>query len=468
MNKKNDNRDEKKINVETHENIVTKKILWSPMLIIQGYLSIVLFLFLFGPWPWPTNNKLLVSIYLITAQLLVVVGFYFSLKKKYIPSMKNKLRFKKKLNINKIIKILLFISIILFIPTYLSRVGINSFNIGMFFDSFINGLMDPGEQYHNKLGIQDQVSTNLFLLILTLIISPFSWLLFPLTIVYWKQINYKYKFGVIVLLLLDTISWISIGTNKGIFDNVFIVAFSLLIKMSLENKSTKKIMTISKSKSKMLIFSLLGLLGAITYFINAIISRLGRVNYYYRAADIYVNENSLVMQIIPDFFKDIIIVISSYTTQGYYALSLAMNETFTSTYGFGNSWFLLSIYEMLTGNSELELKTYPFKLMKYGWDPYINWHSIYTWLASDFSFIGTLFIMLIIGYFFGEVWKSVLFKHNIFAIGLFVLLMIMFMYFPANNQIFAFTQTFFSFWGLFFLWILTSKVKIVKEKKIWK
>jgi len=442
--------------------VINNKILWAPMKLVQLYLSIVFVLFVFGPWPWPVNNRLSVNSYLISAQFLLFLGYYLSLKSKTIVVVREKMKQKKlkNININKLIRILLLISIVFFVPAYMSRVGLDSFNISEVYDAFINGLLNPGEQYHYKLSTQGQVPTNTTILLITAISAPFRWLLVPLTIVHWKSIKRKYKVGVMIFLFLDTISWISIGTNKGIFDNVFILAFSVLIKTSLENRSLKNVMTFSKSKLKMIVISVSSLLAAILYLINAITSRLGKLSNYYRAANIYVNEDSFVMKIMPDFLENIVIVITSYTTQGYYALSLAMKENFTTTFGFGNSWFLLNIYEKISGSTALEASTYPFKLLKYGWDPYINWHSIYTWLASDYSFIGTLIIMVIIGYFFGEIWKSVIFKQNIYAIGLFVLMMIMFMYFPANNQIFAFTNTFSAFWGLFFLWLFSYKIKL--------
>ena len=153
-------------------------------------------------------------------------------------------------------------------------------------------------------------------------------------------------------------------------------------------------------------------------------------------------------------------MLSSYLNQGYYGLSLALEQSFTPTWGIGNSWFTLSIYERLTGDYFLRGRTYPFKLESLGWDPYVNWHSMYTWLASDFSFLGTLLVVLLLAWLLASVWKSLLINHNIFALGLFILLMIMFMYLPANNQIFAFADTYITFWIFLIGWIFTEKIRI--------
>lgn len=436
------------------------KSLWAPMKFVQIYLSFVFILFIFGPLPWPVENKFLVNLYLIMAQLLLLFGYFLSVKKRRIGYGNQGVIQKQNINIEKLIKYLMFISFGVFIANYLSRVGLSSFNFIEAYDNFINGLINPGHQYYEKLISSEQVVNNYTLLvIINAVTAPFKWLFIPLCIVNWGRIRKIYKFGMIIYVLLDIISWISIGTNKGIFDNVFIVGFSLLIKVYLDNTNIKKVIKRNKSKLKAMIFGLIGISFAVFYVTYGTTSRLGKVKYYYEPANINVNFDSPIMLIIPGFLKDALIIISTYLTQGYYGLSLAMREPFTTSYGVGGSWFLMGVFQKITG-IDVTLRTYPFKIIGYGWDPYINWHSIYTWLSSDFSFIGTLIIMMVIGYWFGEVWKSVLFQKNIYGIGLFILFMIMFMYFPANNQVFAFINTFSAFWGLFILWIFSTKVKI--------
>lgn len=441
---------------------ITDRALWIPMKIVQVYLSLIFILFVFGPWPWPIHNRILVNSYLIMAQMLILFGYFISVRKKRITVFVSELGISRYYSYNskKMIKYLLIISFALFIPNYMSRAGLESFSIAQIYNAFIKGLVNPGEQYYLRLDLTDQLTTNTLLFVLTAVTAPFRWLFIPLSVVNWSRLSKGYKAGAVIFIILDTISWISIGTNKGIFDNVFIVGYALLIKVYYENINLRKVMKRKKTKLTAGLLSVTTLSMTVMYMTNAITSRVGTLNYYSSSANIYVNFNSPIISMTPAFLRNTLIILGSYATQGYYGLSLAMKETFTTTYGFGNSWFLLSVFKKLTGNDSLPFMTYPFKIIKYGWDPFVNWHSIYTWLASDFSFIGTLFIMIIIGYWFGEVWKSVLFQKNVFAIGLFILFMIMFMYFPANNQIFAYINTFAAFWGLFIFWLFSAKVKI--------
>ncbi|MBY6052631.1 hypothetical protein [Cytobacillus firmus] len=442
---------------------------WIPMIIVQIYLTIILILFNFGPWPWPVDNLIQLNFYLILSQMMLFVGYLLSIKSKlFILNISRTNKSKLILNISnnniRFIKFLFVITVLLYIPTFILRIGIDSFNISVIFLEIKNGIINPGEQYLDKINSQGSTEVSMINTIISAIYAPFYWLLVPLSLVNWKRLTYFLKLGLIFLILLEILSWVSIGTNKGIFDTVFILTFSLIIKVYLDNYDGdfNKKYSNSNSKKKFNIFIFFGLflLLAITYMYNAISSRTGSISNYNAAANITVDFNSPIMSIVPSFLEDIVIMLSSYLTQGYYGLSLAMNEGFTSTYGFGNSWFLLNVYEQITGDETLVYKTYPFKIVESGWDPFINWHSIYTWLASDYSFIGVLILMTIIGYLFGEVWKSLLIQRNIFSFALFILFMIMFMYFPANNQIFAFIQTFSAFWVLFILWILSTRIRV--------
>lgn len=438
------------------------KALWVPMKIVQVYLTLVFLLFIFGPWPWPLNNSLLVYFYLFLAQALLYLGYFLSVRRKKITVYISQLRLVKIPTGYSIrfIRFLLILSFIIFIPNYLVRTGLTTFSINELFNNFIGGLVNPSEQYIDRMNMTDTNSMSTLLVVITGITAPFRWLLIPLSIINWDKLKLFDRIGVIAFIALDVMSWIAIGTNKGIFDNIFIIVFSLLIKTYMDSSKVKFRSKSNKGKIILIFLSVTMLIAAIAYMTKAIKSRFTTYNYYSPSANIWVDFNSPIISITPDFLKDTLVVVSSYITQGYYGLSLALREGFSMSFGFGNSWFLLNVFERITGNMNLAENTYPFKIIKYGWDPYINWQSFYTWIASDFSFIGTLILMILIGYVFGEVWKSVLMQKNLYAVGLFSLFMIMFMYIPANNQVFAFTNTFFSFWGLFILWLFTSRIRV--------
>ena len=141
--------------------------------------------------------------------------------------------------------------------------------------------------------------------------------------------------------------------------------------------------------------------------------------------------------------------IDSYLCQGYYALSLGLSIGIISPTIMGMSWFTMVIankfgYDPMPG-------TYMTLLEPYGIDSKMNWHTIYLWLANDFTFIGVPFVIFFIGYFFAKTWCDCISKKNDYAIPLFSLFLIMVFYFYANNQVLSFSLIAFVFWFLVYM-----------------
>ena len=95
--------------------------------------------------------------------------------------------------------------------------------------------------------------------------------------------------------------------------------------------------------------------------------------------------------------------------------------------------------------------------MLYPWSSTLNWHTAYTWFANDFSFLGTIILMFFIGLYFGIVVNKALTARNTkIFIALFTTMMVMFFYFPMNNQIFNDPNSFMGVFGLNLVWFLKN------------
>lgn len=412
-----------------------------------------------GPWPWPVRDKATLYTFLLVAQTCLLLGYAWAVRSPKILRIKyrgTRLRLIDPRSLG-FVRLLMVVSFGVLLLNIWSGSTATDGLTGMV-RQVLAGLQNPGERYHEKLLNYASTESNLLLLLAGAVAAPLKWLFVPLAVWHWNGSKWWDKLGVTTYLLMDTARWVAIGTNKGVFDNVIVVIASLLISLYGRRRNVRRT---PRLIGRWMIFGVLAVslvALAITFMTHAITSRLGTVRYDNTSLGIQVNVDSPIMRLVPRPYHGAMVIVSSYLTQGYYGLSLALNEDFTPTYGFGNSFLLHRVYEMLTGDTDLIQQAYPFKLVSYGWDPYINWHSLYTWLASDFSFTGTLFVMLILGFGFGAVWKSIIVEHNVYAMGLFTLYMLLFVYVPANNQVFAFIETFSAFWGLLILWLF-SRVK---------
>ena len=157
------------------------------------------------------------------------------------------------------------------------------------------------------------------------------------------------------------------------------------------------------------------------------------------------------------FANSMIVGLTMYLSSGYYALSLGLDEPFVPTWGLGNSMFLMSIAEKVTGNPDLHDATYPSRIAKYGWDPLGRFHSLYLWIASDVSFPGTIAVVYLLGRLLAVCWMSVLEDISPLAVALLVNVLLILYYTPANNQIMQYPEHATAFWVTLVVWFVTTR-----------
>jgi hypothetical protein len=148
---------------------------------------------------------------------------------------------------------------------------------------------------------------------------------------------------------------------------------------------------------------------------------------------------------------------SSYLSEGYYGLSLALEEPFQWSYGVGHSLFWIGVVQHVTGFNATNL-TYPARVDAHsGWNMDKRWDSVYPWLASDVTFPGTLLLMFLIGRLLASVWIDTQSGKNPYALPLFVITMLIILYFPVSDKILTNTYSLGAFWGLLCLWLSTRR-----------
>jgi hypothetical protein len=271
----------------------------------------------------------------------------------------------------------------------------------------------------------------------------------PLTVFYWDQLSRRMRICAIASIAGTVILFIAMGTNKAIADTVLLVPCLVFAaycagKMKL---SRKKVLRIAMA-------SLLALLLFLAYFGSAVSSREGSpvTSGYFLHAHTRVDEDNFLIRNLPPAPATALIGLDIYLTQGYYALSLSLQEPFVPMYGVGNSMFLYRQAARVTGNAWISERPYPVRIEKYGWDAEGLWSSIYPWIASDVSFPGTILVVFLIGRLFAQSWLDTLRGDNPFAVVMFSMFVIVLFYFPANNQMLQSGETLAAFWCTLLLW----------------
>ena len=170
--------------------------------------------------------------------------------------------------------------------------------------------------------------------------------------------------------------------------------------------------------------------------------------------DIKVDANSLNLSNI-NFLYYTYSWLTTYMVQGYYGFSLALEQPFDSTYGFGSSIFITRNIDAIFG-SDFQSITFQRKIDPY-WSETAQWHSMYSYLANDFNFPGVAFFLFILFFLLARIWICFLNTGNIFAGSLICLYSVMIFFIPANNQVFGFLFSFSAFFWSFVLWLLSFK-----------
>ena len=400
-----------------------------PMLVFQGYLTLTQALFFFGPWDWAVSNQFLLVSYLTAAQIFILIGYILGWR--FVKACKvSQVDLKKDL---KYFDSCLLISLLLIVPTSLSRTGSILPNI-------FAGLSNGGLAYNENFARLSVGNPFVIVEYLRMLFSVFLVSVYPLTVVYWSRLDSRRKGLSIFVIAVMLFTYVATGTNKGLAD--FVISIPLLVLLAvwsgnLEFKVSKKIIFI--------IFSIL-MCGFLTFFGSGQKHREGGVGERgVFNTGIYIIEANRDNNISRAIGENNVIIYESltrYLGQGYKALSMSFDIDAPSTFGFGHSMFFARNANSVFNTDYFTDQSIPGLLEKEtAWSMMGLWHSIYPWLASDFGFIGTLFVMLIFSFILSLSWGHSLKNKDPLWVVMFFLMMILFFYIPGNNQIFQAAET---------------------------
>jgi hypothetical protein len=152
-----------------------------------------------------------------------------------------------------------------------------------------------------------------------------------------------------------------------------------------------------------------------------------------------------------DFLYYSFVWLDYYVTQGYYGFSLILDMDWNWTFGFGSSAFLQRQFSLITG-FDISKLTFQSRIGHY-WDESAQWHSFYGQFANDFGLLGMSGFLFVLGYLLATVWQSAILLRSFYGAALMPIFAIMFIFFPANNQVFAYIDmlSYFIFVTMFWL-----------------
>ena len=430
-----------------------------PLILIVIYLIVTLLLYAFGPFKWITYNPITFWTLQILYIIALIIGWQFGLKKE-TTSDKWSIESEKKL-LSKL-HIFLSINLVFEIVNLFRKFYFSSFDLIGLINKIIYGLLNMGESYNSFQGGIDVITGNQVLGGYFVTVFNYIWELVAFAIVliatfYFKSLTIKNKLLLITTYFIICISYLSTGTNIGVFRLVLAIVVFFVIKLIKDKKSLN--IDAWKKRKIITLFSIaLALILSVIFFDHIMQSRGGILNWEsesYNIGGIGINKDSIMFKIVPPSMYMILVSASSYLTQGYYGMSLCLTEKWIPTFGIGNSTAILDLTSKYF-TDYFSNSTYQYRIgIDYGWDPNIRWHSLYTWFANDITFIGVIFIMFVIGFLFAMAYQDSLRTNNPFSHIMVYFFSLLAFFIPCNNQLFQSFYVMFSFITVLFLWLYT-------------
>lgn len=434
-----------------------RRFLYTPIQLIVIYLVLTLCLFKWGAYSWNVDEPLyfwlLNGLYILS----LVLGYIFGIVWKTNRFSSTEKTFRNK---NQCFFLLAILS---FGCTYLEIIrglGLNTINLLEVINRLKIALIDPSVLY--MYSYSDEFFGNFgggIVTITILMLQPVVFSIVPLYAFWYSSLKLKNKIVGFLVIIMQLIKWISSGKNKGIFDILIYFGVVILIKLFRRNVSGKKLGIKNKITIILLVFA--GCF-SIFHFGNMVNARLGGAWETYCIGGYSVNLSSPLLEFLPDKLKGLGTYLTMYLTQGYQALSLIISMQWIPMWGIGYSKFLVEYMDKYF-NTNIASFTYQYRLIEYGWDPNLNWHTLYLYIANDTGLLGCSLALIALGALISITYYETLYQNSALSLLMLVQLVIVCLYIPANNIIFNHIGSFYVFYTIFLIWIV-SKTTLIKRK----
>ena len=406
---------------------------------VVAYLVVGVGLSIFGPFEYANMNEMAVFIYMFGVLVSFTVG-YFMFPRSYVNSRTSS-SYKPPLVFDKIFRACLVASVI--------GVTIN-LGLSILKGGFSLNIMNSGQSYLDAYsGYERNQGSYSLVFLFREMLAPAFYVFTILGMCYYNALSKGQKICLIYVVVVTLLVFTVAGGKQKQFGDVllFVVCVFSINKARTGGLTSKFILTASSYLILGLAFLCL-MLGVRYSAVGVDIGNLALKLHPlmgYRDDNIWVN-------LLGDEYGFPFVMLSSYLSQGYYGLALTLDGDFTWTYFLGSSYTLSVIANKVFGVPFMYEHTYPYLVgISSGWGE-TKWYSIYSWLASDFTFVGTMPLIAFFGSLYRKSWYLATVVCSPLGVLVFCLLSIAVMYSPANNQLLHTPGSFFTVVIVFFLW----------------
>ncbi|HWQ21440.1 MAG TPA: hypothetical protein VN478_01780, partial [Clostridia bacterium] len=280
-----------------------------PLLAILAYLTFTVILFRTGPWPWPVADTTKLMLFLLACHGMFMLG-YLGGSKLALPGVWSGEGFERRLLWGCII-----VGAVLVLPTSYARTG-------HILPPLISALRNPGAAYSAALRWQSALGAAVIVEYVRVLVGPFLFAVFPLTTYYWDTISPAEKISGLAV----TTGYLLIGLSTG--QNATVAEFVLLMPWIVIAGIWSKHIRVSRvRKWAAIALILVMLLSLLVSFSRGQQTRSGSYNAagWFMWTKTRADTNNWFVRVFPRRLQAGALGLASYLSQGYYALSLALD-----------------------------------------------------------------------------------------------------------------------------------------------
>jgi len=384
--------------------------IYFPIIFLLCWLGFTIYIFIFGPYKYKLVNPFIFYTYLLAVHLALLFG--------YIRGQRSLGRGSQvKIDYYKFVELAIIISLTYFVIKLIFTFG---GNLRHFSETFQNASKSYKTSSFNH--------PNLFSY-LDIFFAPISLIAITNTLFNYKNLRRRYRYSVFILIMFAIASAIGSATRSGIVQITIISLASFSLGIYKKN-------IILQTYHKVLIFFFVICIGVgfLTYSALLTNTRGGRI-----VNNPLTNEpprkDFFLTKATSPKFHPLINNVSFYVSHSYFRLNKALNMPFKGLgFGLSNSYFVMRNIEQLTGWSGLKDISYGVRLDNAIGSGYgLYWSTFYTWIASDFTFPGTIIVMFFIAYYFSLSLRDSLYSLNPLSVTVFCTLFYFIFHCAFNN-----------------------------------
>jgi hypothetical protein len=412
----------------------------APILLFLGYLNVSVLVFLFGPWHWPLIHPTKFYLFIVAAHAALGAGYLsgaFGAPRSY----------SNRFSPEKIAWYSVIVTLLLYVPTMIWLTD---------GDVDLQSVLEPGfayNRYQERFSFERPTHPVSYI---RTILGPLLAMAVPIVFFYWERMSRSMRLLGVLAAVANLSVFVFTGKNRGMAD---VVIFTSIIAGLRIGAGKLKISPWRALQSLVVIAVLLTAFNA--FYTRNVLGRTGgrdTSSYVDILGGMYADEDNVLLSGIPEPDRLPIRSLSFNYTHGYYALYLALDMPFESAFPVGHSFAVQTQERRLLGTTELADHSYTNRLHNAGlWHKTLFWHTTYVWLASDVSFPGVIVLLFVLGRLAARSWLEAILTVNPFAVAMFTTIATMIIYFPANNIILGFPESYTAFWVILVMWRFTAQ-----------